>query len=60
METRCCTKMELEIYNCNNELVREFTCKYDCIKQLTISDKTLTKALDTCRMKVILNGWEVN
>lgn len=34
-------------YNCKNELVREFTCKYDCIKQVTMSDKTLTKALDT-------------
>jgi prophage antirepressor-like protein len=34
-------------YNCNNELINEFTCKYDCIKQLTMSDKTLAKALDT-------------
>lgn len=37
-------------YNCNNELVGEFTCKYDCIKQLTMSDKTLAKALDTSIM----------
>jgi prophage antirepressor-like protein len=29
-----------------NNLVKEFICKYDCIKQLKISDKTLTKALD--------------
>ena len=30
----------------NNNLVREFVCKYDCIKQLKISDKTLAKTLD--------------
>jgi hypothetical protein len=29
-----------------NELMTEFVCKYDCIKQLKMSDKTLTKALD--------------
>jgi hypothetical protein len=34
-------------YDCNNEIIKEFTCKYDCIKQLTMSDKTLAKALDT-------------
>jgi hypothetical protein len=34
-------------YDSNNELINEFTCKYDCIKQLTMSDKTLAKALDT-------------
>jgi hypothetical protein len=33
-------------FNENNELVREFICKYECIKQLRISDKTLAKALD--------------
>lgn len=33
-------------FNENNELIREFMCKYDCIKQLHISDKTLAKALD--------------
>ena len=27
-------------------LIKEFVCKYDCIKQLKISDKTLTKALE--------------
>jgi hypothetical protein len=26
--------------------VKEFVCKYDCIKQLKMSDKTLAKALD--------------
>ena len=32
-------------YDTNNNLIREFICKYDCIKQLQMSDKTLTKAL---------------
>jgi hypothetical protein len=32
-------------YNIENQLVREFVCKQDCIKQLQISDKTLTKSL---------------
>jgi len=29
-----------------NNLVKEFSCKYDCIKSLSMSDKTLAKALD--------------
>ena len=29
-----------------NNLTKEFICKYDCIRQLKISDKTLAKALD--------------
>ena len=33
-------------YNAENNLLAEFVCKYDCIKQLKISDKTLAKALD--------------
>ena len=35
------------IHQCNlqNEIVREFECKYDCIKTLLMSDKTLAKAL---------------
>jgi esterase/lipase len=33
-------------FDANNQLVREFVCKYDCIKQLKISDKTLAKTLD--------------
>ena len=33
-------------YDSANNLIKEFVCKYDCIKQLTISDKTLAKALD--------------
>jgi len=32
-------------YDINNNLIKEFECKYDCIKSLAISDKTLTKAL---------------
>jgi hypothetical protein len=34
-------------YTNENQLVKEFICKYDCIKQLKMSDKTLTKALDS-------------
>ena len=33
-------------YDTQNNLIREFICKYDCIKTLQISDKTLAKALD--------------
>lgn len=35
------------IHQCNlqNVIVREFECKYDCLKALSMSDKTLTKAL---------------
>jgi hypothetical protein len=32
-------------YTADNKLIREFVCKYDCIKQLKMSDKTLSKAL---------------
>ena len=34
-----------EYYLKMEELIQEFICKYDCIKKLHISDKTLTKAL---------------
>jgi hypothetical protein len=33
-------------YDNNDRLMQEFVCKYDCIKKLKISDKTLAKALD--------------
>jgi hypothetical protein len=33
-------------YDLQNNLIREFSCKYDCIKTLLMSDKTLAKALD--------------
>ena len=33
-------------YDASNVLIREFICKYDCIKQIKMSDKTLAKALD--------------
>ena len=32
-------------YDLQNNLIREFACKYDCIKTLLMSDKTLSKAL---------------
>jgi len=32
-------------FNSENSLIREFSCKYDCIKTLNMSDKTLAKAL---------------
>jgi prophage antirepressor-like protein len=33
-------------YDTSNNLIKEFICKYDCIKQLKMSDKTLAKALE--------------
>ena len=35
----------LGMYNQNGELVKEYKCKYDCIKTEKISDKTLAKAM---------------
>jgi prophage antirepressor-like protein len=32
-------------YDLNNNLVKEFGCKYDCIRELKMSDKTLHKSL---------------
>jgi phage anti-repressor protein len=32
-------------YDLNNNLITEFSCKYDCIKDLKMSDKTLAKSL---------------
>ena len=32
-------------YDLQQNLIREFSCKYDCIKTLLMSDKTLAKAL---------------
>ena len=32
-------------YDLNKNLLREFSCKYDCTKELKISDKTLNKSL---------------
>ena len=34
-------------FDVNNQLVNEYICKYDCIKQMSFSDKTLAKTLDT-------------
>jgi hypothetical protein len=33
-------------YDQENNLIKEFACKYDCIRELKMSDKTLAKALD--------------
>lgn len=33
-------------YDTSNNIIKEFICKYDCIKQLKMSDKTLAKALE--------------
>jgi hypothetical protein len=33
-------------YDLNNNIIREFGCKYDCIRELKMSDKTLAKALN--------------
>jgi len=33
-------------FDAQNNLIREFSCKYDCIKSLSMSDKTLAKALE--------------
>jgi phage anti-repressor protein len=41
-------------YTPENILVKEFQCKYDCIKSLSMSDKTLAKALDN---NVQYNGY---
>jgi prophage antirepressor-like protein len=41
-------------YNENNELVCEYKCKYDCIKELKISDKTLAKAISN---NILYNGY---
>jgi len=41
----CLFKNGIGQYNNEQELIQEFICKYDCIKKLHISDKTLTKAL---------------
>ncbi len=42
-------------YDANNNLVKEFTCKYDCIRGVKISDKTLSRVLDT---PVYYNGFQ--
>lgn len=37
-------------YDSSNNLIKEYICKYDCIRSLNISDKTLAKALDKNKM----------
>jgi len=41
------------VYDKDKQLVRTFACKYDCIRGLKISDKTLAKALDK---NIVYNG----
>jgi len=41
-------------FDAQNNMIREFICKYDCLKQLKMSDKTLAKALDK---NVAYNGF---
>lgn len=41
-------------YDEENNLIKDFVCKYDCIKQLNISEKTLAKALDK---NITYNKW---
>ena len=43
-------KSGLGQYDANNALVKEFVCKYDCIRTLKMSDKTLQKAIDNSSM----------
>jgi hypothetical protein len=33
-------------YDANKNLIREFSCKYDCIIQMKISQKTMAKVID--------------
>ena len=33
-------------YNAENKIIRKFTCKYDCMTQLKISQKSMAKMLD--------------
>ena len=37
--------MITSIKNYCDNLVKEFSCKYDCIRELKMSDKTLAKSL---------------
>lgn len=39
-------KLGIGQFDLDNNLIREFSCKYDCIKGLSMSDKTLRKSLE--------------
>ena len=41
-------------YDSSNNLIKEFSCKYDCIRELKISDKTLAKAITN---DIMYNGF---
>lgn len=45
----------LGMYNENGELVKEYKCKYDCIKLERMSDKTLAKAMSENKL---YNGYK--
>jgi hypothetical protein len=34
-------------FDAQGKMVKEYVCKYDCIKQMKMSDKSLAKVLDT-------------
>jgi hypothetical protein len=40
-------------FDTENNMIKEFICKYDCIKSFHISDKTLQKSLDN---QMLYNG----
>ena len=41
-------------FDLNHNLIQEFSCKYDCIKKLRMSEKTLAKTLDK---EIAYNGY---
>jgi prophage antirepressor-like protein len=41
-------------FDSENNLVKEFSCKYDCIKELKMSDKTLAKCINN---NIMYNGF---
>ncbi len=41
-------------FDINNNLIKEFVCKYDCIRTMKMSDRTLAKALNK---KIIYNNY---
>jgi hypothetical protein len=41
-------------FDSENNLVKEFACKYDCIKELKMSDKTLAKCINN---NIMYNGF---
>ena len=54
-ETPILYKNGVAQYDANNNLIKEYTCKYDCIRELKMSDKTLAKILDK---DIMHNGFQ--